>query len=89
MSNRTIQGYRALAVTVPPINEVPAGTTPLKDGYGKVLPSSFRSTRFAMVVLQVRPFIIQLLESSPANPDRLVGLQGKCPGVIGFAHCLD
>jgi hypothetical protein len=35
MSNSTIQGYRALAATVRPINEVRVDTMPLKDGCGK------------------------------------------------------
>src|SRR5580704_9963764 len=45
--------------------------------------------RLSVVALQFRPVIIQLREPSPANPDRLAGLKGKRPGVIGFAHCLD
>src|SRR5882757_1548023 len=45
--------------------------------------------RLSVEALQFRPVIIQLREPSPANPDRLPGLKGECPGVIGFAHCLD
>jgi len=45
------------------------------------LPSPFRSTRFAMVVLQVRPVIIQLLEPFPGNPDRQAGFKGSAQGL--------
>ena len=51
---------------------------------GPVLPNDL-----SVVALRFRPVIIQLCEPSPANPDRLAGLEGKCPGIIGFAHCLD
>src|SRR5690242_19094154 len=42
-----------------------------------------------MVVLQSRPLVIELLEPSPANPDRPAGLERKGPRVIGSAHGLD
>src|SRR6185312_6723616 len=42
-----------------------------------------------MVVLQCRPLVVERLEPSPADPDRLAGLEGKGPGIIGSAHCLD
>ncbi len=64
----------------------------VRQNWLRVLTTSLyrtRSTRFAMVVLRFRPVIIQLAEPSPANPDRLAGLKGKCPGIIGHARRLD
>src|SRR5262249_36454892 len=77
----------------------PTGDPPVAATISSVLSRAIRGRRRApvrdapndlsVVALRFRPIIIQLCEPSPANPDRLAVLDGKCPGIVGSAHCLD